>query len=372
MRRLDSYILTQMIGAFSFFTLIFTGVIWLTQSIRLIDTVISSGQSAAVFLEFSVLLLPRVLSMVFPLSAFAAAIYTLNKLYSEAELVVMMTSGQSPFSLARPVLMFGLLIFALTLVTHIVLVPFGTGRLEDRRLDIRTELANAFIREGVFLHPARGVTLYIRDTSNAGEMAGIFLHDERSSDQPVTYSAERALLLRKEDEARLVMSRGIALTENLEDGTLSQVRFDEFTYDLREFIKSDAVRIRKPAEYPLLRLLSPDQEMLDAGRYSLGDFVAEGHEKITNGLTSLLLPLIALAVIMTGGYQRRGFTKRIVAAIGVGVMLVVLGIAAGSAVSSQPAIWPVAYLPGGLAVALVLLMLGRASGGRRRRAGVPA
>ena len=62
MRRLDSYIFRQILGPFLFFVLVFTGVIWLTQSLKIIDMVVNNGQSARVFLEFTVLLLPMVLS----------------------------------------------------------------------------------------------------------------------------------------------------------------------------------------------------------------------------------------------------------------------------------------------------------------------
>ena len=37
--RLDRYILRQLVAAFGFFVLVFTGVVWLTQAVRLIDTV---------------------------------------------------------------------------------------------------------------------------------------------------------------------------------------------------------------------------------------------------------------------------------------------------------------------------------------------
>ena len=38
-RKLDRYIFRQVLGPFLFFVLVFTGVIWLTQSLRVIDTV---------------------------------------------------------------------------------------------------------------------------------------------------------------------------------------------------------------------------------------------------------------------------------------------------------------------------------------------
>ena len=64
--------------------LVFTGVVWLSQSLRMIDTVVNNGQSAAVFLEFTVLLLPTVMSIVLPVSACAATLYAVNRLVRTA------------------------------------------------------------------------------------------------------------------------------------------------------------------------------------------------------------------------------------------------------------------------------------------------
>ena len=71
MTRLDRYILQQLVAASGFFVLVFTGVIWLTQAVRLIDTVVASGQSASIFLEFSALVLPQVFVIVLPSRAWA-------------------------------------------------------------------------------------------------------------------------------------------------------------------------------------------------------------------------------------------------------------------------------------------------------------
>ena len=112
MRRLDRYLLRQLIVSFGFFTLVFTGVVWLTQAVRLVDTVVSSGRGGMILLEFSALVLPEVMVIVLPLSALGAALYTLNKLYSESELIVMMSAGVGPAALLRPVAVFGALIAA--------------------------------------------------------------------------------------------------------------------------------------------------------------------------------------------------------------------------------------------------------------------
>jgi lipopolysaccharide export system permease protein len=274
--RLDRYILRQLIAAFAFFVLIFTGVVWLTQAVRLIDTVVASGQSARVFLEFSALVLPQVFVIVLPLSGMGGALYALNRLYTDSELIVMMGAGLGPTAMLRPVAIFGALIAIAMAIVLNLLIPRSGAILADRTREIRSDLANALIVERQFLHPAEGLTLFITDTSREGEMAGIFLNDQRDLERVVTYSAQRAMLLREGMEARLVMLEGVALSVGRND-QLTAVRFDQFVFDLSELIADEGQRVPRPSEFGVARLLDPTPEMLASNRYTVADFVSEAH-----------------------------------------------------------------------------------------------
>lgn len=366
MRRLDTYVLSQLISAFLFFCLIMTGVIWLAKAVPLIDTVISSGKSILVFFQFSAYVLPQVLKIVMPLAALASAVYTLNKLYGEAELVVMMAVGQGPFALARPTLVFALIVAVLTWIATILLGPYSERKLSEQTAELRSELVGALIVEGRFLHPTKGLSIFLRDTSDDGQMAGLFLHDERDPNNPTTYTANRAVLLRDGDLARLVMTDGIALNYSASRNILSQVRFDEFSYDLSDLVARNSRSSRRASSYDLSELLNPSDEMLARKRYKLGNYLATGHERIVLGLNAFLMPLIALAMIISGSYQRQGFGKRISMAIGTGVGLSAFGVLANSVVSGNGNIWPIFYATPLLVSFMCFYLLRRASQPRKR------
>ena len=150
-------------------------------------------------------------------------------------------------------------------------------------------------------------------------MAGIFLNDQRDPERPVTYSAERALLVREGMEARLVMLEGVALTPRrrrraAHRRALRPVRLrPQRAHPRRERPRAAAVGIpgaRAPAPRP--------PEMLASGRYSRADFVAEGHYKLSLPLLAMIYPMIALVTLLAGGYRRSGFGRRVVVAIGGG------------------------------------------------------
>ena len=342
MTRLDRYILGQLYAALGFFLLVFTGVVWLTQAVRLIDTVVASGQSALVFLQFSALVLPQVLVIVLPLSGIGASLFILNRLYTESELVVMMSAGLGPAAMLRPLALFGVTLALAMLLVMTVLVPQGGAILADRTRAIRSDLANALIIERQFLHPIDGLTLFISETAGRGEMGGIFLNDQRDPSRAVTYTAEQALLLSEGDEARLVMRNGVALTSG-QAGALTSVRFDEFVFDLSDLLREDGDRVPRPSEYPISRLLRPTPEML-AGR-PLGDFVAEGHYKLALPLLAAVYPMVSLVTLLAGGYRRGGFGRRVVAAVGVATLLQVAMFALKARTQERADLWPLMYLP---------------------------
>ncbi|MEL6235557.1 MAG: LPS export ABC transporter permease LptF [Pseudomonadota bacterium] len=361
MTRLDRYIFVQLLGPYGFFALIFTGVIWLSQSLRIIDLVVNNGQSAAIFAEFTALLLPMVMSIVLPVSAFAATLFTLNRLRGDSELVVMMSAGSSPARLARPVLAFGLLNLVAMGVITLYLMPTAAGQLRDRMADVTGDIASALIRAGQFIHPASGLTVYVAEASSRGEMAGIFIHDRRDPDAPVTYSANRAALLRDENSTRVVMFDGAAQHFDRAAEALSTLRFDSFTYDLTPLMRSDPNRRRKPSEYYAPTLVDPPAELRAQPYFHLGDYVAEGHEQISAPLYGLALPLVAFGFMIFGSFGRRGGALIIWVAIGAALALRVSGVAAKAVTTDMALLWPSMYLPPlGAMIALAVIVLYRA------------
>ncbi len=163
--RFDRYLLSQLLALFGFFSLVLVAVYWVNRAVGLFDQLIGDGQSALVFLEFSVLTLPNVIRLVLPISAFAACVYAVNRLMQESELVVMQATGFSAFRLARPVLYFGLSVMAMQLVLAHVLVPLSQARLAERSAEVSESLTSRFLNDGRFLHPTTGMTLYIREIS---------------------------------------------------------------------------------------------------------------------------------------------------------------------------------------------------------------
>lgn len=151
--RFDRYMLSQLMVLFGFFALVLVAVYWVNRAVVLFDRLIADGHSAGVFLEFTALSLPGVIALVLPMASFAAAVYVTNRLMGDSELTVVQATGYSPWRLARPVVLFGLIVAVMmSALTH-VLVPASMAQLKEREVEISGSVAHGFCAKGPFCIP---------------------------------------------------------------------------------------------------------------------------------------------------------------------------------------------------------------------------
>ncbi len=315
MSRLDRYLLSQLLGLFGFFSLVLVAVYWINRAVGLFDQLIGDGQSALVFLEFSLLTLPNVIRLVLPISAFAATVYAVNRLMQESELVVVQAAGFSAFRLARPVLAFGLIVMVMMLVLMHVLVPASRSALANRSAEISQNVTARFLNDGQFMHPALGITLYIGKITQTGELNDLFLSDERGAAERVTYTARRALLVRGDVAPKLIMLDGSAQTVTRADRRISVTRFADFTLDLAGLVSVGGRSGRTLDEMSTYDLLNPTEATLTELGESREAFLSEGNARFAMPMLAVATPLVGFAALMLGGFSRFGLWRQMGAAV---------------------------------------------------------
>ncbi|PWK60438.1 lipopolysaccharide export system permease protein [Roseicyclus mahoneyensis] len=376
MGRYDRYILSQLVVLFGFFSLVLISVYWVNEAVDLFDSLIADGQTLSVFLEFTALSLPQIMVMVLPVAGFVATLYIFNRLIGDSEMVVLQTAGLSAARLLRPVLAFGLILGLVVAVLGNFLAPIARGQFIDRSQQVQQDMTGRFLREGQFLHPTAGLTVYIREITDLGEFRDLFLQDRSDAQSETTYTATRALLLRSETGPRLVMFDGLAQTLNIATGRLSTVRFEDFTYDIGALIGDGGFRSFDLRELPTWVLLTADAQTADQLGQGLAAMRLAGHERIARALFVIFPPLIAAACLMLGGFSRFGVWPQILLAVGLVIPLQMIWNAAESLAIRNVDLQYLAYLQPLVAAvltgALTWLAMRRKRPRRHGPQGVPA
>jgi lipopolysaccharide export system permease protein len=344
-RKFDRYILSQLMVMFGFFALVLVSVYWVNNTVKVFDRLISDGHSAAVVLEFTVLTLPNVVRSVLPIAAFGAAVYVTNRLASESELTVIQATGFSPWRLAWPVLVFGVITATMmSLMTH-TLVPVSLQQLRDRETDIAKDLYARLLRPGTFLHPAKGITLYIRDISDDGRLSDIFVSDQRNPEVSNIYTAKTAYLMRDTLGTKLAMVNGLVQVLSTENQLLSTTSFDDLSYDISALIKTRTDKTRNIKQIPTGELLRWPDQIAEQTNVSLGRVLQEVHGRFQQPLLCLVAALIGFATLLTAGFSRFGIGRQIVFAIALLVLIKLTESVMIDPVRANPNLWPLIYAP---------------------------
>jgi len=342
---------------FGFFSLVLVMVYWINRAVVLFDQLIADGQSATVFLEFTALTLPRVVRVVLPISAFAASVYVTNRLSTESELVVMQSSGYSGYRLARPVLFFGIVVALMMSVLMHFLVPSSLRALHERRAEISQNVTARFLKEGMFLHPADGITFYIREISPAGELRHIFLSDVRNADSPVTYTAKRALLVRDPSGPKLLMFDGLAQSFTPDSQRLATTSFADFAYDIGSLIEEKSTTSSNPELLSTYQLLNASDEFLESIGIRRAHFLYEAHFRFAQPLLAIVTALVGFSCLMLGGFNRFGFWRQIVGAIVLLIFIKTLDNALNEIAQNNENYWFLVYVSVLTGILISYLML---------------
>jgi len=362
----DRYILFQLIKLFSFFSLVLISVYWINAAVPLFGSLIADGKTVRIFLGFSLLILPQIMMMVLPVAGFIATLYIFNRMIGDSELVVLQTAGLSAVRLLRPVLMFGVLSGLLVGFVGNIVDPLARVTFNDRNLEVQENLTGRFLREGQFINPVPGLTVYLREITENGEFRDVFLQDRTGPGIETTYTAKNALLVQSDLGPRLIMFDGLAQTLTLADMRLTTVLFDDFTYDLAGMNAASGVRRIDRRELPTLVLLRADAEAAQQFGLTLAAMRYAGHDRIARALFVIFPPLIAAACLMLGGFSRFGVWPQILLAVALIIPLQIVWNAAEAAAARNVDVPLLAYAQPMLAAAMAGVLTMLAMSGRRR------
>lgn len=376
MARIDRYMLSQFLVLFGFFALVLVALFWINRAVVLFDRLIGDGQSAMVFLEFTTLGLPKLITTVLPIAAFSAAVYVTNRMSGESEMTVLQATGTSPWRLVRPVVVFGLCVAAMMTVLSHFLVPMAQGQLQQRQAEISQNVTARLLTEGTFLHPGNQVTFYTRAIGADGVLRDVFLSDRRNAKEGVIYTAAEAYLLRNGDATTLIMVDGMAQRLNAQDNRLATAKFRDFSFDISSLVTKQADEYLTVENMTTPALIANWTDVAALTGDSPGVVAEELHARFAQPLFCIIAALVGFATLLLGGYSRFGVWREALLAF---ALLIAIDGMRGTLVAQVRAdatLWPLIYLPSLVGAVLVLAMLWQAAHPgwlrRMRRGGTPA
>ena len=179
-----------------FFITLFSAsiIIWVFQAVNFLDIMIEDGRDYLVYINYSLLNFPKVVSKVLPFVFFFSFFYVISKYELNNELIIFWNFGVNKFQIINFLFIFSIF---LTLV-QITLAAFVVPNAQDKaRSFLRTSSVNfleSFIKQKKFNDTIKNVTIYSDGKDKNGNLLNIYLKKEENLNNfQITYAKKETL-----------------------------------------------------------------------------------------------------------------------------------------------------------------------------------
>jgi lipopolysaccharide export system permease protein len=188
-----------------------------------------------------------------------ALAYTLNKLNTDSEIVVMNAAGMSPWHVFWPFVVVSIIVALMVSFISFYLAPKCLRELRIQLTKVRADLVANVIQPGRFTSvDEQRLTFHVRERRPNGELLGIFIDDRRNPAERGTFLAERGQVLEGASGTFLVLENGSAQRIQTKDRDPTIVLFERYAFDLSQLTGSGATPTFGANERYFWELAAPD------------------------------------------------------------------------------------------------------------------
>ena len=237
---------------FFFISLVSTSiVIWVFQAVNFLDIMIEDGRDYLVYINFSLLNFPKILSKVFPFALFFSLFYVTVKYELNNELIILWNFGVHKIKIVK----FILKISVALLIFQIILTSFIVPKSQDiARSFLRSSTVNFFdnfIKAQKFNDTIKGVTIYSEKKDKFGNLTNLYLKKEINSNEfQITY-AKKGQFKQIGNSPILVLFEGATISSKNDE--ITNISFSKSDFSLAN-IETNTTTYKKTQEISSLEL----------------------------------------------------------------------------------------------------------------------
>lgn len=310
MKILTRYILKQMVVSFTLILCGLTALVWLTQSLRMIDMIVTKGVPVRIFLEMTLLVLPNFIQILSPLALFAVILFIFSRMQSDKEIMVMQAVGMSNAQIMFPAVVLSLCLTVICYVLTLQVIPRSYAYLSELRWKVRNDLSHLLLQEGQFNSLGNGVTLYIRERAGDGSVLGVMAYDAKDPQNVSILVAQKGYIFQQEDGFQLVFQKGTRQEFNPKTKEFSILKFNKYNMFFNDKKKTNTPRAVAAGEYTLSYLLKVKKKEV-ADRVLYRKYKTEALKRLTKPLYNITFMFLAIFAVLTPFYNRRGQVGRV-------------------------------------------------------------
>ena len=352
----DRYIFKQMLRTSFAVMLTLVGIMWLFQTIRILELVINRGAPMTDFLLMSVTVIPLWLTIAIPISVFVAVMWVFHRALVDRELLVAQASGRSAIQLARAPIALGVIVTTFLVINSVFLLPLSFAVYKEVQFKLRNTIPTVMLQDNVFIDVVDGMTMLIGKKYKDGHAENVFIHDEKIDGVIVTMTAKAGRFIEKDNKPAVILNDGQRFELEQDKQAGATLIFDTHTVSITPRDRKQSTRMPiEMNEDRISNLLNPDASPQPV---YVNQRVAEGHYRIASPFLAFALVIVASAGVLHGQIRRSTWSRRTFVTIALGTICISAIVSARSLATTTPLLIPLIYLSMLFPMVSLLTLLG--------------
>ena len=283
----------------------FSAIVWTVQAVNFLDLVVEDGHALSIYLSYSLLNVPKILTKFIPLSFLIALVLAILKFENENELIILWTAGLNKMKVVNFFLKVSLLVTLLQLFFATVINPYIPNYSRSLIKSSNLDFISSMVKTNQFNDTVPGLTVFVEEKNDDGSMKNIFIRDESSilksienpnSTDNVTIIAKKGRVINPSSPV-LVLRDGIIQSQRI-DRDIQTIKFKKTMLKL-DNIQTRSIVQTKIQETPSKTLIEcyfnkENKEILNCPRdHKKNDVLSEINRRF--GMP-LYIPVITLII----------------------------------------------------------------------------
>ena len=176
---------------FFLITLFSTGIIiWVFQAVNFLDIIVEDGRNYLVYLNFSLLNFPKVISKLVPFVLFFSFLYVIGKYELKNELIIFWNFGINKIDLINFFVKFSFLIMLFQIFLTAAIVPKSQDLARSFLRASSINYLENFIKPKIFNDAVKGLTIYSNSKDENGNLKEIYLKKGSADNFQITFAKQ--------------------------------------------------------------------------------------------------------------------------------------------------------------------------------------
>ena len=228
-------------------------VIWVFQAVNFLDIMIEDGRDYIVYVNYSLLSFPKIISKIFPFVLFFSIFYVTIKYELNNELMIFWNFGVHKMQIINFVLKVSILFLFFQIIFTSFIVPTSQ---DLARSFIRTSSINFFdnfIKPKKFNDTIRGITIYTDNKDEKGNLNNLYLKKEIGKNSFQITHAKKGVFKEINNIPILVLYDGATINSN--NNQITNISFSKSDFSLAN-METNTTTYVKTQEISSLELIT--------------------------------------------------------------------------------------------------------------------